>query len=308
MRTLTVEREVGKRTGDDKIKAQVDYLVKRGLTGARGKGWKLVQAKAATPVQRDGKWVFSYELQFEKVSGHKGDVENRQWKEISDMIAEVGAGTKWAGYPWKIVTPAKPVPVVEKPPAPKPEVPATFVPPVPAPPEPMTTATKPEPKPELKPEPKAVKKLTPRQARNKLKKLIQRTSTSDIIGALLDVMPWEQLISQLGGMCLQKSYLAKNKSKSKGGGKKLAAFWYGRGRLLYRSLNEQTLKKVRGDVFKVVHRDIYFCKCGHHFPVDIIREKNIALDMGQMEWIVTCPQCNRHEDISKAKKAFKEMQ
>lgn len=102
---IIVERRMGKRTGDDKIKAQLNYLInERGLGSARGKNWT-VQVTYRTPFQQDNLWVFQADCQFQKVRGQLGgEAEYKQWENIKAIITQSGTGTKFGEYPWKIVT------------------------------------------------------------------------------------------------------------------------------------------------------------------------------------------------------------
>lgn len=104
---VTLERANGKRTGDETVTKQIDYLVRRALAGSRGTGWQMTGSnKATAPLQRpNGLWLFRYRLLFEKVSGRKdGDVEYKQWEAIQAMLSTAGAGTKFGPYPWRIMT------------------------------------------------------------------------------------------------------------------------------------------------------------------------------------------------------------
>lgn len=99
---LILRRLLGKKTGDDKIEAQVDYILKRGLHGDRGKGW--VVTKHRHPARRNGDWwEFRYDLTFDKTSGRgRGtDTEYLQWENIKAMVIQTGAGSKFGEYPWE---------------------------------------------------------------------------------------------------------------------------------------------------------------------------------------------------------------
>lgn len=103
MYKLTVRRKMAKRSGDEKIKAQVEYLLERGLASNRGKGWE-VKKKRLPPFQSNGTWVFQYELEFEKVSGRRGgDAEYNQWENIKAMIQQTGQNAKFQPYPWVVI-------------------------------------------------------------------------------------------------------------------------------------------------------------------------------------------------------------
>lgn len=103
MEQLTLRRRLGKKTGDEKIQAQVDYIIGRGLKGARGSGWEVQQRRH--PPRRNGDWwEFRYDLTFDKTKGRgRGtETEYRQWEAIKAMIIQTGAGTKFGEYPWEV--------------------------------------------------------------------------------------------------------------------------------------------------------------------------------------------------------------
>lgn len=103
MYTLTLERRMGKKTGDDKINAQVDYIVERGLGGGRGKCWTSTH-RSVEPRRVNSQWVFQFHLTFEKTRGHRGgEAEYRQWEDIKAMVRQTGAIKKFQPYPWNIV-------------------------------------------------------------------------------------------------------------------------------------------------------------------------------------------------------------
>lgn len=108
MYKLFIQRKVGKRTSDEKILAQVDQLIERGLGGARGKTWECTEKKRIPPVQRGKGWVFTYELVFQKTSGPRGgEAEYRQWEDIKAMIVQSGLATRYTitNSPWLVTDP-----------------------------------------------------------------------------------------------------------------------------------------------------------------------------------------------------------
>lgn len=105
MYSMTVQRAVGKRTNDDKIKTQVAMLLGRGLDGSRGKTWEGSFTEVRRPVQNSrGFWVFTYRIDFKKVSGQRGgEAEYKQWQEIKAMVEQTGQHTRFAGQNWLVV-------------------------------------------------------------------------------------------------------------------------------------------------------------------------------------------------------------
>lgn len=103
MYTLLLQRVLSKRTNDDKIKAQIEHILERGMAGTRGKTWT-ADARRFPPVQTPQGWVFKYQLTFEKQRGDKGgEAEYKQWEEIKAMIQQTGAVQRYQPYPWTIV-------------------------------------------------------------------------------------------------------------------------------------------------------------------------------------------------------------
>jgi hypothetical protein len=103
MYNLTISRANGKKTSQEKINKQIDYLIKRSLASSRGRSWE-VKTKTLPTYQQDDLWVFSAELTFEKTKGHKsGEAENNQFEQIKAMLAQSGQSAKFGPYPWKIL-------------------------------------------------------------------------------------------------------------------------------------------------------------------------------------------------------------
>ncbi len=316
---LTLVLANGKKTNDDTIRQQVEYIVKRGLDSTRGKAWKCQIAEGKPPHQKEGLWVFTYVLTFEKVDGYRGDSDKR-FDEIKEMIAQTGAGTKFGEYPWKVETSAAPVVIIDKTDEPLAPVKATASPitvsakPAPVEQKPSPVEQKPAPKEEDedddvddtpvkaaltgKPAPvKSQKPLTPR----KLRKMLARTSLRDVVMALLETMSWDRLMLEMANTAHMRSSGMPRKSPK-------AKMWISRGRVFHRAMDEQILSKVKGGIFKITRRDIYECKCKKRFLVDPGREKNIKFDIGQCEYVVTCPHCGKHEDLKKANEVFKKLE
>lgn len=103
MYTLHLQRILSKRSGDDKIQAQIDYILQRGMAGTRGKTWK-ADPQRMPPVQLDGgNWLFKYRITFEKIRGDRGqEAEFKQWEEIKAMLQQTGAITRFQPFPWTV--------------------------------------------------------------------------------------------------------------------------------------------------------------------------------------------------------------
>lgn len=98
-------RYIGKKTNQQKIEAQIDYLIERALNSNRGRGWEVTSREHYEPIRTDRGWKFVCDLTLEKTSGRGigGEVEYKQWEDIKAMLAQVGSASKFAGDPW-IVT------------------------------------------------------------------------------------------------------------------------------------------------------------------------------------------------------------
>lgn len=107
MYSITLQRAVGKRTSDEKIRTQIDKIITRGTGGAR-RTWTGTPHEIGRPHQQaiSGReyWIFTYRLDFDKVSGRRGgEAEYRQWEEIKAMVEQTGKSTAFAGQNWNII-------------------------------------------------------------------------------------------------------------------------------------------------------------------------------------------------------------
>jgi hypothetical protein len=116
MYTLLLQRSISKKTGDDKIKAQIDYILERGLASNRGKNWTAQPTRLPPIQQANGNWLFKFRIQFEKTGGQLGgEAEYKQWEAIKAMIQQTGSAAKFLD-PWTVQDisqnqPVAPVPV-----------------------------------------------------------------------------------------------------------------------------------------------------------------------------------------------------
>lgn len=94
-----------KRSSEEVIKKQLDYILGRALGGQRGRGWQARTQAVRSPYQRPkGGWVYTYRLSFEKISGQRGgEAEYKQWENIKAMATQSGVGTKFGSMPWRVV-------------------------------------------------------------------------------------------------------------------------------------------------------------------------------------------------------------
>jgi len=107
MYKLFLQRKVGKRTNDQKIEEQIDYILKRAFDAGRGRTWS-VDKRRIPPVQKDGFWHFTYELNFQKGGGQQGSsAEYNQWENIKAMIIQSGQAARYTATnsPWLVIDP-----------------------------------------------------------------------------------------------------------------------------------------------------------------------------------------------------------
>ena len=103
MYKLSLQRVLSKRSGDEKIKAQIEYILTRGLAGSRGKTWAGTATHFPAVQTANGNWLFKCNVSFEKKRGDKGGAaEYKQWEEIKAMVLQTGASTRFQAFPWTI--------------------------------------------------------------------------------------------------------------------------------------------------------------------------------------------------------------
>lgn len=106
---ITLLRENGKRIADNVILQGVDYIIKRGLTGNRGKGWTYQIKPHGTPYYKRNRWVYTFTVLFNNTST-RADL-NRKWSDILEAIEAACKNTKFAKYPWQVTEEKDYVPV-----------------------------------------------------------------------------------------------------------------------------------------------------------------------------------------------------
>lgn len=133
--------------------------------------------------------------------------------------------------------------------------------------------------------------------RKNLKRLFSKLaldhSAREVVEAVLGSISWEEFLRLLVNLCASRSNSAETGPQRKA--------WYARARIFHRAMDETYLKKDKKPIFRTVRQDIYHCKCGKKFRVDPARQENIRWSMEQTEFVVTCPECGRSEDMTAAK-------
>jgi hypothetical protein len=102
MHVVKMSRTMTKRTSNEILNKQIDYLVGRALNSSRGKGWKVKHRRLSEPVETSQGWQFVCELGLakEKGRGIGGEVEYKQWEQIKAMLSQAGNSAKFADCPW----------------------------------------------------------------------------------------------------------------------------------------------------------------------------------------------------------------
>lgn len=97
-------RYISKKTNQQKIEAQVDFLIDRALNSSRGRGWEVTSRKHYEPVKTESGWRFVCDLTLEKTGGRgrQGEVEYKQWEDIKAMFVQSGLAAKFADDPWNV--------------------------------------------------------------------------------------------------------------------------------------------------------------------------------------------------------------
>jgi len=97
-------RYISKKTNQQKIEAQVDFLIDRALNSSRGRGWEVTSRKHHEPVKTESGWRFVCDLTLEKTGGRgrQGEVEYKQWEDIKAMFVQSGLAAKFADDPWNV--------------------------------------------------------------------------------------------------------------------------------------------------------------------------------------------------------------
>jgi hypothetical protein len=99
---ITLVRTISKRSSQEKIEAQIDFILGRALNSNRGSGWDITARKFYEPkLTKDG-WKFQCDLTLEKIKGRGrgGETEYKQWEEIKAMLIQSGRSTKFQDSPW----------------------------------------------------------------------------------------------------------------------------------------------------------------------------------------------------------------
>lgn len=100
MYTLSLRRYIQKKVDKKKIKAQIEYLISRGVASNRGRTWSTSYRFKGPSFDTD-KFVVDCQVKFIKTKGRpSSDIEIKQWEEIKSVIQQCGKGVKFGSNPW----------------------------------------------------------------------------------------------------------------------------------------------------------------------------------------------------------------
>lgn len=108
-RRVLLQRLCSQRTSQEVHDKQIKYMLRRGLAGSRGRGWKVKELPYSGDPVRDkqsGLWRFDRGFIFTREGGRAG-TEESTFQEILKYIAKAGCSQGGlAKYPWLITEPA----------------------------------------------------------------------------------------------------------------------------------------------------------------------------------------------------------
>lgn len=95
---LTFTRESERRTSDDKLRDQLDFIAIRALSGSRGRGWSY----EIGPIEASNLlgWTFSAWIKFYRTREIEPEKEARQREEIYEFAAAAGHHARFSNKPW----------------------------------------------------------------------------------------------------------------------------------------------------------------------------------------------------------------
>lgn len=103
--TFTSDRE--RKTSDDILRTQLDYIAKRGISGNRGRGWdyELLPIEGILPSTNNSKWRFTCTIRFYRRVDIDPTRFRRQSSEIVEWASAAGHHVKFGPRKWIAVPP-----------------------------------------------------------------------------------------------------------------------------------------------------------------------------------------------------------
>jgi hypothetical protein len=95
---LTFNRESERRTSDEKLRDQLDFIATRALSGNRGRGWSYELG----PIEAQSLmgWTFSAWIRFYRTREVDPEKEQRKREEIYEFAAAAGHHARFGSKPW----------------------------------------------------------------------------------------------------------------------------------------------------------------------------------------------------------------
>lgn len=95
---LTFSRESERRTSDDKLRDQLEFIASRALGGNRGRGWGYEIGPVAAEMSLN--WTFTAWIRFYRKSPIDPNRESTQREEIYQWAAAAGHNARFGPHPW----------------------------------------------------------------------------------------------------------------------------------------------------------------------------------------------------------------
>lgn len=97
---LTFTRESERRTSDEKLRDQLDFIALRALAGSRGRGWAYQIGPIGASQPFGTSWLFSAWIRFYRTREIDAAKEHEQRLEIYSWAAATGHNARFANHPW----------------------------------------------------------------------------------------------------------------------------------------------------------------------------------------------------------------
>ena len=102
---LTFSRESERRTSDDKLRTQLDYIAVQALSGSRGRGWAYQIGPITASQPFGSSWQFTTWIRFYRTREIEASKEQEQRAEIYAWAAAKGHDARFHEKPWVTTLP-----------------------------------------------------------------------------------------------------------------------------------------------------------------------------------------------------------
>jgi len=116
MHTITIRRKTSRAVHAEILSCQVDLLIRRALSGTRGKYWRCLKHPIAE-YGDTGFHIYEMHLEFYRNRAAPDDSHlNAEFLAIRHRLNQSGRSSEWGDNPWEIVeTPKAPPPIEVEP-------------------------------------------------------------------------------------------------------------------------------------------------------------------------------------------------